>query len=125
MNLKNLSIMAVATAALYLTAALPAHADDMPMHEGGMDSMPMHGDKADMGEMHAMTTAEVRKIDREAGKITLKHGEIMHMGMPPMTMVFRVKDMAILEGIAEGDKVEFDVIQDQGQMVVTQLKKLP
>lgn len=81
--------------------------------------------KAVMGEMHAMTGAEVRKIDREAGKITLKHGEILHMGMPPMTMVFRVKDLAILEGIAEGDKVEFDVIQDQGQMVITQIRKAP
>ena len=47
------------------------------------------------------------------------------MGMPPMTMVFRVKDLAILEGIAEGDKVEFDVIQDQGQMVITQIRKAP
>ena len=44
----------------------------------------------------AMTEGEVRKVDAAAGKITLKHGEIKSLDMPPMTMVFRVKDPALL-----------------------------
>ena len=49
--------------------------------------------------------AEVRKVDKEAGKVTLKHGEIRNLDMPPMTMVFQVKDAAMLEKVKVGDKV--------------------
>jgi Cu(I)/Ag(I) efflux system periplasmic protein CusF len=54
-----------------------------------------------------MTDAEVRKIDKAANKITLKHGEIKNLDMPPMTMVFQAKDPALLERVREGDKVKF------------------
>ena len=57
----------------------------------------------------AMTEGEVRKIDTAQNKITLKHGEIKHLDMPPMGsgMVFRVKDPALLGKVKEGDKVRF------------------
>src|SRR4029453_12708637 len=54
-----------------------------------------------------MTAGEVRKIDRENKKITLKHGEIKNLEMPSMTMVFQVKDPAMLDAVKEGDKVQF------------------
>ena len=69
--------------------------------------------------------AEVRKIDKAQSKITLKHGEIKKLDMPPMTMVFRVKDAALLERIAVGDKVKFAAEQIDGNFIVTQIVKAP
>ena len=51
----------------------------------------------------------VRKVDKGSGKITIKHGEIKNLGMPPMTMVFRVKDPALLDQLREGDAIRFYV----------------
>jgi Cu(I)/Ag(I) efflux system periplasmic protein CusF len=66
---------------------------------------------------------EVRKIDRDAKKITLKHGPINNLRMPGMTMVFLVKDLNLLDGLAAGDKVMFTVEVQQGAMVITGLEK--
>jgi Cu(I)/Ag(I) efflux system periplasmic protein CusF len=68
---------------------------------------------------------EVRRIDKAQAKITLKHGEIKTLDMPPMTMVFRVKNPKWLDGLAVGDKVKFVAAQENGQYVVTQLAKAP
>ena len=65
------------------------------------------------------TNAEVRKIDKEGKKITLKHGEIKNLDMPPMTMVFRVKDAAMLDKIQPGDKVMVSVEKVDGAFTVT------
>jgi Cu(I)/Ag(I) efflux system periplasmic protein CusF len=72
-----------------------------------------------------MTEAEVRKIDKAQSKITLKHGEIKKLDMPPMTMVFRAKDAKLLEGLAVGDKIKFAAEQVDGAFVVTQVVKAP
>ena len=66
---------------------------------------------------------EVRKVDKEQGKITLKHGEIRNIDMPPMTMVFRVQDPAMLDRVKEGDKVGFTADKIGGQFTVTSLEK--
>lgn len=66
---------------------------------------------------------EVRKIDKAQGKITLKHGEIKSLDMPPMTMVFRVSDARMLDSVAVGDKVRFDARKVDGQYTVTALRK--
>lgn len=68
------------------------------------------------------TEGEVRKIDKEQAKITLKHGAIKTLDMPPMTMVFRVKDAKLLDAVAVGDKVRFDASKIDGQYVVTTLQ---
>jgi Cu(I)/Ag(I) efflux system periplasmic protein CusF len=68
---------------------------------------------------------EVRKIDKAQSKITLKHGEIKKLDMPPMTMVFRVKDAKLLDGLAVGDKVRFAAEQLDGHYVVTAVAKAP
>ncbi len=69
-----------------------------------------------------MTDAEVRKIDLEGGKVTLKHAEIKSLDMPGMTMVFVVKDKAMLEKLKPGDKVKFKAINDSGKYTVTELQ---
>ena len=66
---------------------------------------------------------EVRKIDKAQGKITLKHGEIKNLDMPPMTMVFRVRDPQMLEAVAVGDKVVFEAEKVGGQYTGTALRK--
>jgi Cu(I)/Ag(I) efflux system periplasmic protein CusF len=68
---------------------------------------------------------EVRKIDKAQSKITLKHGEIKKLDMPPMTMVFRLKDAKLLDGVAVGDKVTFAAEKIDGNYVVTQITKAP
>ncbi len=67
------------------------------------------------------TEAEVRKIDRDAGKVTLKHGAIRHLDMPPMTMAFPVRDRTMLDALQPGDKVRFRVSKDGGKHVVTDI----
>jgi Cu(I)/Ag(I) efflux system periplasmic protein CusF len=69
--------------------------------------------------------AEVRKIDKAQSKITLKHGEIKNLDMPPMTMVFRVKEPQQLDALAVGDKVKFAAEKIDGNYVVTQIVKAP
>lgn len=73
----------------------------------------------------SMTDGEIRKIDKDNGKLTIKHGEIKHMEMPPMTMVFTAKDTAILNAVKVGDKVRFMVITENGKMVVTDIQPAP
>lgn len=69
-----------------------------------------------------MAEGEIRKVDKAAGKLTIKHGEIKNLDMPPMTMVFLVRDKAMLDQVKLGDKVSFSVIEEKGKMVVTEIK---
>ena len=69
-----------------------------------------------------MTEGEVRKVDAKNKKITLKHGAIKNLDMPPMTMVFQVADPAMLGKLKAGDKVQFKAKQDGGTLTVTELR---
>jgi Cu/Ag efflux protein CusF len=70
----------------------------------------------------ALSDGEVRRVDRQQGKVTLKHGEIKSLEMPPMTMVFRVKVSAMLDRLKVGDKIRFTVDQIDGALVVTRIE---
>lgn len=70
-----------------------------------------------------MVSAEIRKIDLENKKITLKHGEIKNLDMPGMTMVFAVKDPAMLDKLEAGDKVNFTADSVGGSITVISLEK--
>ena len=70
------------------------------------------------------TDAEVRKVDTSGRKITLKHGEIKNLDMPPMTMVFEVQNPALLNGIQAGDIVRFSADKIGGRYTVTGLERL-
>jgi len=67
------------------------------------------------------TPGEVRKVDREAGKVTLRHGEIRNLDMPPMTMVFAVRDKAKLDALKAGDKVKFRAVDEGGKLTITEI----
>ena len=69
-----------------------------------------------------MFDGEVRKVDKDAGKITLKHGEMKSLEMPAMTMVFQVKDKGMLDRVKTGDKVRFSAEKTGGTLTVTAIE---
>jgi Cu/Ag efflux protein CusF len=71
-----------------------------------------------------LTDGEVRKVDRDNKKITIKHGEIRNLDMPGMTMVFRVSDPALLDRVNAGDKVRFRAEKTGGSFVVTDIQRI-
>lgn len=113
--MKKLIVQAGALLALVSGALLPLHA----RAQATMDHS-----KMDMAKMPSMTDGEVRKVDLANGKVTLKHGEIKHMDMPGMTMVFTAKDKALLTGLKVGDKVKFMAENANGQMLVTGIETI-
>jgi Cu/Ag efflux protein CusF len=60
--------------------------------------------------------------DKSAGKVTIKHGPVANLDMPPMTMVFRVKDPAMLDQVKEGDKIKFNADRIDGALTVTAIQ---
>lgn len=111
-NLKNLwliaSVFAVAGA-----AQAAGHA--------GAPMAPASATTASKSDL-PLTDGEVRKVDMEYKKITIKHGEIKNLDMPGMTMVFGVKDAALLDKIKTGDKVKFSAEKSGGAIVVTDIQ---
>ena len=100
-------------AALGLMAVFGAHAQTAP------------ASAADHAAHHAATPTtdgEVRKVDKEQGKLTLKHGPLANLDMPGMTMVFKVADPKMLNGIKEGDKVKFAADKVNGAITVTAIE---
>lgn len=65
---------------------------------------------------------EVRKVDKEQGKVTLKHGPIANLDMPGMTMVFKVADPRMLDNLKPGDKVRFAASNKDGALTVTAIE---
>ncbi|WP_247869589.1 copper-binding protein [Herbaspirillum sp. ST 5-3] len=87
--------------------------------------MPMHGSMGGMKSAEgatSMSSGEVKKIDKDAGKITIKHGPLANLGMPAMTMVFKVKDPAMLDQVKAGDEIGFVAEKVNGALTVTKLE---
>lgn len=73
----------------------------------------------------SVTSGQVTKLDKANARVTIKHGQIQNLDMPPMTMVFRVRDPKALEGIAVGDQVRFTAEKVDGNFTVTSIRKAP
>lgn len=69
-----------------------------------------------------MAVGEIKKIDRDNTKLTIKHGPILNLDMPGMTMSFRVKDQAMLDNLQVNDKVHFIVERVNGVLTITRLE---
>ena len=80
--------------------------------------------KQQAAEAVEMTDGEVRKVDKGAKKITIRHGAIKNLDMPPMTMVFQASDAAMLEKVQKGDKVKFKATMSGSAMVVTEIQSV-
>ena len=99
---------AVSSGALAQSASAPT-----PMGEMKMDKPVAAAD---------MTEGEIRKVDKDTKKITIKHGEIKNLDMPGMTMLFQVRDPAMLEMVKAGDKVRFRAEKSVTGIVVTAIQ---
>lgn len=75
-----------------------------------------------VAQANTMVNAEVRKVDKDQGKLTLAHDPIPNLEMPRMTMMFHVKDPAMLDKVKPGDKVRFAADRVEGQLTVTALE---
>lgn len=123
MNSQQCFFRAAALALVLSAAALsPAWATS---HQGAHGAHGDHGKPTAQVATGDMADGEVRKVDKESGKLTLKHAEIKSMDMPAMTMVFVVKDKAMLDKLKVGDKVRFTAINDGGKFTVTEIRPLP
>ena len=83
---------------------------------------PPAGQSADTPVEPPLSEGQVRKIDKENGKLTIKHGPLVNLDMPAMTMVFHVQDPAMLDEVKVGDSVRFRAEQVNGQLTVTRLE---
>lgn len=108
-----------------LSPALPSLAQNHDHHAAQAVTPPATAATATPASGLPMVDAEVRRVDAGAGKVTLKHGDIPNLEMPPMTMVFQVRDPALLEKAKAGDKVRFSAEQKEGAIVVTAIEPAP
>ena len=108
--MKSFTSLLIALALSVSVSPIGAHAADNASSTGADTSVPQ-----------VMTEGEVRKVDKDAGKITIKHGEIKNLDMPAMTMVFRVKDPAMLDEVKAGDKIKFAADNVNGSLTVVKL----
>jgi len=107
-----------AKAALALFAAVGAQvsfANHSPNHHDGPAAVASPA-------AAAMSDGEVRKVDKDQGKVTMRHGPIANLDMPAMTMVFKVADPKMLDTVKEGDKVKFTADRVNGAITVTAIE---
>jgi Cu(I)/Ag(I) efflux system protein CusF len=102
------AILAAATSGVAQTAA--------PVDQGARLAQAQGAVASDFGE------GEVRKVDKAAGKITLRHGEIKSLDMPAMTMVFVASKPEMLDQVKAGDKVRFRATNEGGAYMVTEIQ---
>lgn len=120
---KTIVWMAIALASPTLWAQPgPESPKAAPSAEAAAQAGPSAESKAALG---ALSEGEVRKVDKEAGKVTIKHGPLDNLEMPPMTMVFKAKNPSELQSLKAGDKVRFMAEKDGGAIVVTRIEVAP
>ena len=109
----------VAFSAIAAVVTAPAFAAD------DMAGMSMSGKSSAMKTANstALTDAEVKKVDATTGMVTLKHGALENVGMPPMTMAFKAKDSAMVKQVHEGDKVKVRVENVNGTLTIVEMEK--
>jgi Cu/Ag efflux protein CusF len=97
-------------------------AQQSPAQAPGGQAANSPGTVATPSQLGELAEGEVRKVDKATRKITLKHGAIKTLDMPPMTMVFVVGDPAMLDKLKAGDKVRFRAENKDGKMTVTEIR---
>ena len=115
-NTQEMNTAKLLTPVLLILCGVAANAQMSPSM-----SMPA-ASKASSAAEATMTDGVVQKVDRSRGVVTLKHGEIANMSMPPMTMGFDVADKKMLEGVKVGDKVKFRVEKVNNAPIIVRLE---
>lgn len=110
----------VVSAALAAVSASPAFAgNDM----AGMNMSTKASVMKVSSSTNALTDAEVKKVDTATGMVTLKHGALENVGMPPMTMAFKAIDAAMVKRVKVGDKVKVRIENVNGTLTIAKLEK--
>ena len=99
---------------LGLTLGLPAWA--------GMDHMNRDGAMSHASMADAASEGTVKKVDRARGRLTIRHGPLKNLGMPAMTMNFRVRDRTWLERLKPGDHIRFHADQVNGLLTASRIE---
>ena len=119
--MQTISTLAL-TVAIGLSTPLAMAVDEgHSSHSVATSSEPSTAVAATASAQAEMSEGVVRKVNKDAQKITIRHGELKNLDMPPMTMVFRVKDPAFLDKVKTGDEIHFVAEKIEGQFTVTQL----
>ncbi|WP_009981260.1 copper-binding protein [Burkholderia pseudomallei] len=123
--MKNvLATIAIGCALAVSNAAHAAGGMSEMSEMSGMSGMDMQGGAPQAGAAHVgMSHGEVKKVDTAAGKLTIKHGPLENLGMGAMTMVFKVKDPAMLSQVKAGDTIDFVADEVDGALTVVKLQK--
>lgn len=111
-------LFAAATAAALVSAPVLAQSGHPHVGHGAMEM----DDAPEQAPAGTMSEGAVKKVDRAAGKLTIAHGPLKNLGMPGMTMAFRVKDPAMLEAVKEGDRIRFVADRVDGTFTVVALE---
>ena len=109
--MKTIAMLILTTALASGPAVGQAPPADSPSQQPGIEA-----------STAGFSSAEVRRIDKDAQKVTLRHGPIANLGMGDMQMVFRVTDPQMLEGLKPGDKIRFKADKVGGQYTVTEME---
>ena len=110
------SFVSMATVAVAATLSFAAWSQAATQSATSADIVLAQAGTADL------TDGEIRKVDKDTKKITIKHGEIKNLDMPGMTMLFQVKDPAMLDLVKPGEKVKFKAEKAGGGLVVTEIQ---
>ena len=96
-----------------------AYADSNHKKDHAAHGAAAQGASAQAGDM---IDGEIRRVDKDAKKITIKHGPLEKLEMPAMTMVFQVSDPSMLDQVKAGDKVKFQAEKVGGAFTVTKIE---
>lgn len=117
MSVKHFAVMA----GLWLSVALGVQAQTASHAGHEHESAQAANPASAIAQADNWAEGEIRKIDLKTGKVTLKHGYIPKLDMPPMTMVFGISDKQMLSRFKVGDKVRFQAVDENGQLRVTEM----
>lgn len=98
-----------------------------PLLASAVDTSKKDGPPANSVEVKRITwtNGEIKNIDAEMGKLTIKHERLVNLHMPAMTMLFKVSKASLCDGLKVGDKIRFAAESVHGSLVITELEKLP
>ncbi len=111
----NLLASVAVSSALFMAGA---NVNAQTQEHAGHDMASATPDSADT----ALSAGEIKKVDRDTGKLTIKHGALTNLNMPGMTMAFKVQNPSMLDQVKAGDNIHFRVENLNGSLTVTKLE---
>ncbi len=121
-SVSRLMIATLGTLAVGLSMAVNAGTDKPSTYPAVAQAAPGAPGPSAGPKTSDMTPGEVQKVDKGAGQLTIKHGAIKSLDLPSSTILFNVRDPAILDSVQPGDKVKFKAMNEGGKVVVTEFE---